>query len=281
MHNPEVDPMDFSSVLQTERSPLHTSSSYNFISTQRVLEQLNDNGWHVVSGNQAKVKKPTKEGFQKHALKLENPSLNSLLPTVGKPQMLLRNAHEGSSSLNLLAAFHIFVCSNGAVSHSGDIGDIRILHRAFSEELMQAALAEFTKRIPKMVVQVEEWNSVKLTELDALDFSRKAIEMRFDPIKDAYGVDTSRYPVRAESALQSRRWGESPTTLWNAFNNLQENLIEKGGLRGSRNANGRLIPIRAVKGVDSNIKLNRQLWELAAATADQKLGRRQLSLALN
>jgi hypothetical protein len=273
VHNPHINPLELSSINAFQRNVETTTPHYNFINTRAVLEQLADNGWEPVAANQAKVKDISKEGFQKHFVKLENPSLNALLPTVGKPQMLLRHAHDGTSALNLLSAFKIFVCSNGAVSHSGDIGDVRVLHRGFNEEKLQSAIDTFVKRIPIMVTQVEEWQSVQLSQQEQYLLAQQAIELRFDPITNSFGETTSQYPVRPEQVLQSRRFGERPTNLWTAFNNLQENLIEKGGLIGARNANNRRIPIRAVRGIDSNIKLNKAFWALSAHMADLKLGR--------
>lgn len=274
VHDALMNPLELSSVRQFQRNPDKTTSSYSFIPTTKVIEQLADSGWHVVAGNQTKVKDPMREGYQRHYLKLENPELNTLLPTIGKPQMLLKNSHEGSSSFQLLSAFKIFVCSNGAVSHSGDIGDVRVLHKGFSEELFQKAIQDFLIRIPKMVTQVEEWQSISLDKTDQLKLAQDFIEMRFDPITDSFGHSTGNYPIAAEHALHNRRWGEKSTNLWTAFNNIQENLLEKGlPNAGRRNANGRKIPIRAVKSLDANVRLNKQLWELTAAMADQKLGR--------
>jgi hypothetical protein len=278
VHNPHINPLELSSINAFQRNVSTTTEQYNFINTRAVLDQLADNGWHPVAANQAKVKDISKEGFQKHFVKLENPNLNTMLPSIGKPQMLLRHSHDGSSSLNLLAAFKIFVCSNGAVSHSGDIGDVRVLHRGFNEEKLQLAIDTFVKRIPIMVTQVDEWQSIRLEPLEQLALAQQAIELRFDPITDSFGNPTSFYPVRPEQVLKSRRYGERPDTLWNAFNNLQENLIEKGGLTGARNANNRRIPIRAVKGIDSNIKLNKAFWALSAHMADIKQGRTSVEL---
>lgn len=272
MHNSNLDPMDLSSIQAFQRNVDTTTENYKFINTRAVLEQLADSGWQPVAANQAKVRDISKEGFQKHFVKLENPALNELLPTIGKPQMLLRHAHDGTSSLNLLSAFKIFVCSNGAVSHSGDIGDVRVLHRGFTEEKLQLAIGEFVKRIPLMVTQVEEWQGIKLDGEEQRLLAQQAIELRFDPLTNSFGEPTTSYPVIPEQVLRSRRYGEQSTTLWNAFNNLQENLIEKGGVR-TRSINGRRNSVRAVKGVDSNIKLNKAFWALSAHMANIKMGR--------
>ena len=48
--------------------------------------------------------------------------------------------------------------------------------------------------------------------------------------------------------------------LWSTFSRLQENLV-KGGLQGCSRA-GCATRTRLVKGIDQNVKLNRELWGL-------------------
>jgi len=56
--------------------------------------------------------------------------------------------------------------------------------------------------------------------------------------------------------------------LWPTFNVVQENLV-RGGLRGT-NPNNKRVTTRAVKGIDTNVKLNQALWILAERMAELK-----------
>jgi len=266
----ESEILDLSSIRAVQRNVDTTSENYRFSDVRKRLEMFNDYGYHAVAANQAKVRDVTREGFQKFNIKLENPELNMLLPTIGKPQLLYQGSHDGTTAEKFLAALHIFVCSNGAVSSSGEIGDIRLTHVNNDEDAFREALRQFISRIPKMVTSVEAWQNVKLDQHEQLLLAQQAIELRFDALTDSYGLPTKNFPVAAHEVLRPRRYGENPTNLWNAYNNLQENLIEKGGVRGNRNAKGRRIGIRKVGGIDANTKLNQGLWALTEKMAELK-----------
>ena len=65
--------------------------------------------------------------------------------------------------------------------------------------------------------------------------------------------------------LPVRRIDDRAPDLWTTFNRVQENVI-RGGMRGqSVDANGRrqVRAVRAVTGIDQDVKLNRALWTLA------------------
>lgn len=66
-----IDITRYSSILQ-EKPAECVSEKYKFIPTLRVLDVLRDCGWEVSGANQAKVRKASKQGFQKHAIKLVN-----------------------------------------------------------------------------------------------------------------------------------------------------------------------------------------------------------------
>ena len=68
-------------------------------------------------------------------------------------------------------------------------------------------------------------------------------------------------PVTQSQILSARRWQDESNDLWTTYQRIQENLI-KGGLVG-RAANGKRANTRAVKGIDSDVKLNRALWVMA------------------
>ena len=68
-------------------------------------------------------------------------------------------------------------------------------------------------------------------------------------------------PVSAQQLLRPRRREDQSDDLWTTYQRVQENLI-KGGLYG-QNRKGQRTHTRAVKGIDSDVKLNRALWVMA------------------
>ena len=76
-----------------------------------------------------------------------------------------------------------------------------------------------------------------------------------------YRFGEEHQPVTEAQILSPRRWQDESHDLWTTYQRIQENLI-KGGLCG-KNTQGKRMHTRAVKGIDSDVKLNRALWVMA------------------
>jgi len=63
--------------------------------------------------------------------------------------------------------------------------------------------------------------------------------------------------------LEARRAEDSSSDLWTILNRVQEHLIRGGASDGRRDRNGRLRTVRALRGIDSKVTLNKALWGLA------------------
>jgi hypothetical protein len=102
--------------------------------------------------------------------------------------------------------------------------------------------------------RIQDWRGIQLTGPAQEALARAGMAVRFDD-KDAPP------PITVNQALVARRAEDNGNDLWSTFNRLQENLV-KGGNR-YRNATGRNLSTRPVKGIDSDTSLNRALWRLA------------------
>lgn len=271
-----MDITSLSSITAESRNHLTTTEKYTHISTVKVLEMLQDYGWHPVTANQAKPRLKTREGFQRHAVKLENRHYNGLLDNIAAPQMLIKHAHDGTSALQLLTALHVYLCSNGLVRTSGTIDKLRVLHSNFSEEKLLSTLTEFINRLPGVAQQVKTFIDTPVSPEERELLAQTAIEMRFDPITNSHGVLTNIYPVRPAQILQRRRSGDSLENLWGTFNVIQENILERPVARavGYSETSGRIrhTKIRPVKAIDANTKLNQALWAMTEKFANLKRG---------
>ena len=245
-------------IMQTHADASRVSAKYDFIPTTTAIDLLAEYGYFPVAANQVKSKTVQRIGYAKHAIKFERQGFDD---EFAKVQLLLRNAHDGASSFQLLQAAHIRLCSNGVVSYSDPFNSIRVLHKGFSEQQFIEAIIKFTERAPLILDQLGKYRAVKLSPAQMEHYATKAIELRFDPVTDSYGIQ--RLPVAPQEVLRSRRYGDSKETLYDCFNRVQENLIDKGGVRG-RSASGRRFGVRAVTSVDTNISLNQKLWKLTS-----------------
>lgn len=108
---------------------------------------------------------------------------------------------------------------------------------------------------------METFRARVLTTEEATAFARTALAIRFE--------DEAAWPITPVKLLESRRREDRGDDLWHTFNRVQENLLQ-GGQRelGRFLANGRRVPrTRAVTGLDQNVRINKQLWELARRLA--------------
>ena len=85
--------------------------------------------------------------------------------------------------------------------------------------------------------------------------------------------DVKAAPIIAGRLFDSRRWEDKGDDLWHAFNRIQENLT-RGGQRDftRRREDGRRFPrTRAIAGLDQNLRLNRELWNLTERVANHEV----------
>jgi hypothetical protein len=249
----------------------HESRSLRFkpIPTIEVLRALKKEGFEPFSARQSTCRDPGKAPFTKHLIRLRQSSdvaRNQVNDTVA--EIALKNANDGTSAYDLLAALLKIRCLNGLytagesfepvkVRHSGDVtskvieGTFRVLGDA------QLAL-----RAPEL------WAQQKLNRDEEMALAEAAHVLRFG---DAEGV--VRTAIRPEQLLEARREADRTHDLWTTFNRVQENVI-RGGLHGrGPDANGKLRnqTTREVKGIDQDVRLNKALWVLAERMAQIKI----------
>jgi len=107
---------------------------------------------------------------------------------------------------------------------------------------------------------VNRFRSRHLEVRESLDLARHAMLLRYSTIADA--------PVDAETLLKARRSEDEGTDLWKTLNRLQENLCRGGVSDFHQDRRGRLRSVRALRGIDSKVSLNKGLWGLAEQLAN-------------
>ena len=93
------------SIFSTSASP-KMSDRYVFVPTENILENFQREGWEIASAKQ------TGSGmYGVHEIRLRNGEL----PKVGDTlvEAIIRNSHNGMTTLGVSAGLHRLVCSNG------------------------------------------------------------------------------------------------------------------------------------------------------------------------
>lgn len=231
------------------------SDRYTYIPTIDIVRGLRKEGFLPFNVVQSKSRIEGKTEFTKHMIRFGK---EGYLGEAERPEIILVNSHDGTSSYQLLAGFFRFVCSNGLIT--GDtIQDIKIPHRGnIVHDIIEGAYST-VNLLDTAKGEVENMKSITLSSEEQNIYAKAALQLK-------YGDEA---PIQQHQLLTSARKEDSVPTIWNTFNKVQEKFI-KGGLRGY-NANGNRTTTREVKGIDSNIKLNKGLWILANEMAKLKV----------
>lgn len=69
-------------------------------------------------------------------------------------------------------------------------------------------------------------------------------------------------PVEPQMLLQSRRPEDEGSDVWRIMNTIQDALVRGGVSDWHRDRRGKLRSVRALRGIDSKVGLNKGLWGL-------------------
>jgi hypothetical protein len=75
-------------------------------------------------------------------------------------------------------------------------------------------------------------------------------------------------PIEAETLLKARRQEDEGVDLWRTTNRLQDNLVNGGVSDFHQDRRGRLRSVRALRGIDAKVSLNKGLWGLVECLAN-------------
>ena len=236
------------------------SNRYTYIPTIEVLTGLRKEGFLPFMVAQSRSRIEGKSEFTKHMLRLRK--IDQIAGAEAN-EIVLINSHDGTSSYQMLAGIFRFVCQNGMVA--GDIvDDVRIPHRGDIVNNVIEAAYTIVDEFEPVKASIERMKSTQLLLPESRAFAEAALSLKYDNPDEA--------PIEARQLFTGRRYedrtGDNQNSLWGTFNKIQENMI-KGGVRG-RTQDGKRTSTREVKGIDSNVKLNRALWILADKMAELK-----------
>jgi hypothetical protein len=239
------------------------SERYAFVPTAQVVSKLREAGWSPVEASQQLVRVDDRRGFQKHVLRFQRRDVQAV---VGEytPELVLVNSHDRSSAYQLQAGLFRFVCGNGMIVSDSTFERVSIRHNGFTPDEVIDASFKLLDGIPVITSRVETFKNRQLNSTELETFAGAALRLRFQNVNES--------PISASKLLDSRRWEDQGDDLWHAMNRIQENLM-RGGQRdfSRRREDGRRFPrTRAIAGLDQNIRLNRELWNLAERVANNE-----------
>lgn len=239
------------------------SQRYAYIPTSAVIEGMMRNGFQPFAASQSRTRVEGKQEHTKHMIRFRAPDSQLTTLQVGQtfPEIVLINSHDGSSRYQLMAGLFRLICSNGMVIADSLVGSINVRHTGNVIEEVATGSVEIVEHMPRVIDVMERWKQLQLSAPEQAAFAESAHAVRF---ADSEGkVNT---PIQPSQLLTVRREEDRKNDLWSVFNRVQENVL-KGGLSG-RTESSRRTSTRAVKGIDTDVRLNRALWTLGERMAE-------------
>lgn len=240
-----------SSIFTTQGAP-GTSEKYAHISTEKIIDDMQLLGWGVVDAKQVKARKG--EGYQKHLVVFRNNDIQITTEDGDNvfPQILLTNSHDGKNAFTFTAGLFRMVCENGLVVSSREFENMKIRHYGYSFEELQETIKAMVEKLPLTVESLNKFRQVELSQEQALDFAKKALEVRLG--------DLDNIQIDYQDLLTPTRSEDRGNDLWSVYNVIQEKVIHgmfnyKYGVK-SRKA-------RKIKNFKQDLVINERLYDLA------------------
>jgi len=257
------------------QDPHHSRSDrYIYVSTEHMLDELMKQEFVPVEARVSRSRDTDRQSHTKHMVRLRH---RGDMVTGGERrvggtsfEVILRNAHDGTSSYQFMAGLLRLICLNGAVVSDGTVSSVKVMHSGNRErqigQIIEGAHTVLDQG-PKVIEKVCEWQQIELKRDEQIAFAESARTIRFG---DADGrVET---PITADMLLNARRYDDRGNDLWRTFNRVQENIIRGGLVAYGRDANNRRrrTTTREVRSIDGDVRLNKALWSIAEKMAELK-----------
>jgi hypothetical protein len=236
------------------------SDRFAYIPTMDLLAGMRSNGLLPVEVRQGGSKDINKRAFTKHMIRFRKPGDKLVHVGDSVPELVLLNAHDGTSSYQLMAGLFRLVCLNGMITADPNRGidGIRIMHSG-NKVLDQVIEASYTviNDAENQQTLIEDMRAIELSAGEQQAFAHAASALRFDDDHiDATLVSRINEPRRSE---------DNGNSLWLTFNRVQEALTHGGYRVRTTDEHNHQTSRRArpVNGIDQDLRLNKSLWLLA------------------
>jgi hypothetical protein len=235
------------------------SSRYAFVPTTEIVAGLREKDWLPVVVEEQRVRLTARLGFQKHLLRFRRAKEMQTLDE-WNAELVLTNSHDAGCAYVLRVGIYRRLCSNGLVVSGNAFEAIRFRHEGLDVAKVVEASYRIVEYLPKLTGCIDRFRNRMLTEPEIQTFAQRALLLRYEALEKS--------PIEPQTLLTVRRPEDQASDLWTVFNRVQENLV-RGSLSDRRvDRAGRLRTLRGLRGIDSKVALNQELWQLAESTAN-------------
>jgi Domain of unknown function (DUF932) len=241
------------------------SNRYAFVPTVAVIDGMREQGFIPVRASQSLARTIDKQPFTKHMIRFrqQGAALNQVGDSV--LETVLTNSHDGTSAYTLSLGVFRLACTNGLMVSEGLVRSVHVRHVGDVVNVVIESSFGLIKEAPKVAETINQWRGILTDEQEQLILANGAADIRFE------NNPRLRAAIPAVKLLEARRIGDQANDLWTVFNRVQENAI-KGGVSGFDVEKVRRETSRPIKGIDSELGLNKALWRMTEFFAAKKLG---------
>jgi hypothetical protein len=228
------------------------SPKYTFIPTEWVLSGLMQAGFVPVDARQT-VARRASVMHARHVVRLRR-RFETVQLKDAVPEVVFLNSHDGTSAYQLRMGIFRVVCTNGLIVSRDAFPAYCVSHRGNVVDDVITGALEISERFGSLAEQVERMERRHLFKDEQIRFAERALALRYP--------DPAQRGIQPSQLLTCRRTEDLGDDLWSALNKVQENLLGGGLHRWS--ACGRLTRTRRITSIREGVRLNSQLWDLAA-----------------
>lgn len=191
--------------------------------------------------------------------------VDTLFSNTERPEIILYNSHDGSSSVQLYAGCYRFICSNGIVAGEGF--SQRMYHSKTGMQGFEQILRNTVESLPLMQERIHALKQVQLTYEQQVELAKTSVKSRWELLEDRTAEDqfgTFANANTIQNALRVQRMGDTGNDAFTVFNRIQEAVIRgKAYVQSHTKATpyGTLRKARPVNSAKESIRVNTELWD--------------------
>jgi hypothetical protein len=240
--------IDIPALLATEGAP-STSGRYKFISTSRLVDRMQRQGWTPREAfyQKSRTKDPL---YARHCIRFSRQAREL---STDNPEIAVFNSHNGLSAAQILAGYFRLICSNGCVIMSEKFESFRIPHRGYKagDKYVDHAIDQTTRNTDRANRLVEQWKETFVPPNYRNKYYEKAL-----------GIRHKNYEENQWKVFDyAQRQEDNRHDMWTVFNRVQEYLT-RGGYNVTHTEGKKPRMAKELSSVTKLQDINEKLWAL-------------------
>lgn len=194
-----------------------TSARYKHISSEKIIEILESEGFVLKNTTQANTIRKDYAGYQRHAMFFDAPFQTD---SDGNTQVMVVNDHKGTTSTRFYVGYFRHACLNQLEYADDNCPCIRVSHLGDVDSKIREAIKVMKVYCQSTQALVDTLKQIKVNQSQEFKFAKLAVE---ELLKNTAYNDVYHF-----NALIIRRDEDNTGCAWALLNRVQENCLSGG-----------------------------------------------------